>query len=273
MSTNNPAKAGSSPVPPRASATADPLQLAEAPPDSDASDMPSVIYLVAFPKIVFLYPTYLASILLGFVMLAYGDSPGAAHDWAHAASLLFLMLISVNFVVLSFDFPRTTSLTLFFAFAAVAMGLVLLFTFHPSLVPVMSDILTKLKPWANAQFYFLFATLMTVLYAMVWIATRFDYWEVRANELLHHHGFLSDLERFSAPHLRISKEINDVFEYMLLRSGRLILHPTNEPRAFVLDNVLNINRKEAQLTKMLGTLQVQFRADTNMPRASEASHV
>jgi hypothetical protein len=274
MSTNNPANAASSPVPPLVRTTADPPQVTEAPPESDASDMPSVIYLIAFPKIVFLYPTYLASFVLGFLMLAYGDTPNEkAHDWAHAASLLFLMLVSLNLVVLSFDFPRTTSLTLFFGFAAVTMGLVLLFTFHPKLVPVVSDILSKLKPWANAQFYFLFATLMTALYGMVWIATRFDYWEVRPNELLHHHGFLSDLERFSSPHLRISKEINDVFEYLLLRSGRLILHPTNEPRAFVLDNVLNINHKEAQLTRMLGTLQVQFRADTNLPRAGEASHV
>jgi hypothetical protein len=272
MSTNNPANAGSSRVPHLAPATADPPQVTEARPDSDAGDMPSVIYLIAFPKIVFLYPTYIASFVLGFLMLAYGHTPGEAHDWAHAASLLFLMLVSVNLVVLSFDFPRTTSLTLFFGFAAVGMGLVLLFTFHPNLVPVVSDILSKLKPWANAQFYFLFATLMTAMYGMVWIATRFDYWEVRANELLHHHGFLSDLERFSAPNLRISKEINDVFEYMLLRSGRLILHPTNEPRAFVLDNVLNINRKEEQLMRMLGTLQVQFRADTNTPRASDASH-
>lgn len=176
-------------------------------------------------------------------------------------TLMFLILMSVNLVVLSFDFPRTTSLTLFFGIAAVVMGSILLFTFYPTLLQPAADLLQKLKPWANAQFYFLFATFLTCMYVMVWVGTRFDYWEVRANELLHHHGFLSDLERFSAPNLRISKEINDVFEYMLLRSGRLILHPTNEPRAFVLDNVLNINKKEAQLTRMLGSLQVQLRSD------------
>jgi hypothetical protein len=107
--------------------------------------------------------------------------------------------------------------------------------------------------------------LMSTLYIIVWVMVRFDYWEVRPNELLHHHGFLSDLERFSAPNLRISKEINDVFEYLLLRSGRLILHPTSEPRAFVLENVLNINRKEAQITKMLGALQVELRTGSAFP--------
>ena len=96
----------------------------------------------------------------------------------------------------------------------------------------------------------------------VLISVQFDYWEVRPNELLHHHGILSDLERFSAPNLRIDKEINDVFEYLLLRSGRLILQPSNERRAIILDNVPFINRKEKEITGMLGALQVQLRSDT-----------
>jgi hypothetical protein len=111
--------------------------------------------------------------------------------------------------------------------------------------------------------------MLTVIYLAVLINVRFDYWEVRPNELLHHHGFLSNLERFSAPNLRITKEIDDVFEYMLLRSGRLILHPSNEPRAFVLDNVLFIDKKETRITKMLGALQVQLRDDSSRPRGTE----
>ena len=85
---------------------------------------------------------------------------------------------------------------------------------------------------------------------------------MRPNELLHHHGVLSNLERFPAPHLRIDKEINDVFEYLLLRSGRLILQPSEERRAIILDNVPFIERKEETITRMLGALQVQVRTDT-----------
>jgi hypothetical protein len=61
--------------------------------------------------------------------------------------------------------------------------------------------------------------------------------------------------------LRIEKEINDVFEYFLLRSGRLILHPSDDRRAIVLDNVPFIDSKEASITRMLGALQVQIRKD------------
>lgn len=236
---------------------------------SDAEAAPSSIYLVSYPKIVFLYPTLIFAFLSGLLMLLLGEgAEGKSGRVEEIVSLVFLMLTAMNLVVLSFDFPRTTWLTLFFGFSAVVMGLVLLLTNRPDLIPALSSLFSGLKPRANAQFYFLFALAMSVLYMVVWIMVRFDYWEVRPNELLHHHGFLSDLERFSAPNLRISKEINDVFEYLLLRSGRLILHPTSEPRAFVLENIININRKEAQITKMLGALQVELR--TEAPRSPQA---
>jgi hypothetical protein len=103
--------------------------------------------------------------------------------------------------------------------------------------------------------------MMTAFYVVVMISVRFDYWEVRPNELLHHHGLLSDLKRYAAPNLRVDKEINDVFEYLLLGSGRLILQPSSERRAIILENVPFISQKEKDITAMLGALQVQVRTD------------
>jgi hypothetical protein len=65
--------------------------------------------------------------------------------------------------------------------------------------------------------------------------------------------------------VRIEKEITDVFEYLLLQSGRLILHIGNERRAVVLDNVPFITRKEKDLTQLLGTLQVDVRSEGGSP--------
>ncbi len=72
-----------------------------------------------------------------------------------------------------------------------------------------------------------------------------------------------NLERFAAPSLRVDKEIDDIFEYWLLRSGRLVLHPSDEKRAIVLDNVFFINTKEAELIRMLGRLEVQVQPDSD----------
>jgi len=219
------------------------------------------IYLVPYPKVVFFYPTFFTALIAG-IWLAFAnpenlEQSGAASFWGVA----FMWVFAVNVVVISFDFPRSTSLTLFFVVAALILGLVLLFNFNPGLAPAIARFFDAIQPLANSAFYFLIAAVFGFIYIWVLIKVQFDYWEVRPNELLHHHGILSDLKRFSAPHLRIDKEINDVFEYLLLGSGRLILQPSGERRAVVLDNVPFIARKEEAITKMLGALQVQVRGN------------
>ncbi len=294
------------------------------PPVATASEMPDHVYLVSYPKIVFLYPTVLTALFCSIVMWATEESPaneivaqqqqnsavvmkaamqapdengnvfvpddGAAksfsaktapandsapesatpapqtvliriHPYQYICARIFLIVFALNMVVISFDFPRTTSLTWFFAITAIVIGLWFLFSQYPGLAPKLVHGLLSIKPWANASFYMIYTMIMLFLYMWVMISRRFDYWEVKGNELLHHHGFLSNLERFSAPNLRIDKEINDLFEYMLLRSGRLIIHASNERRAIVLENILFINGKEDRITRMLGALQVRVRTD------------
>lgn len=231
---------------------------------SDNDDTPTSIYLISYPKIVFLYPTLFISLVAAIFMTIAGDSANIGGDreqMAEIMALLFLGIFGLNLIVLGFDFPRTTSLTLLFLGAALFMGAWMLIRFNPDIVPPLTNFLKSLRPWANSQMYWLFSAILGLIFLGVYISVRFDYWEVKGNELLHHHGFLSDLERFAAPNLKIDKEISDIFEYVLLRSGRLVLHPRNEPRAIVLDNVPFISRKEKQITRMLGALQVQVRQE------------
>ena len=79
--------------------------------------------------------------------------------------------------------------------------------------------------------------------------------------MLHHHGFLGDVERYPAPSLKMRKEITDIFEYCLLLSGRLIIYPTGSERAIVLDNVPRINKVESQIEELLDSLRVVVESD------------
>jgi len=233
----------------------------------DDQSLPKNIYLVSYPKIVFMYPTVIVAAIVAIWMhVTYGlssENPITADSTSVFLATVFLAIFTFNLVVISFDFPRTTSLTLFFFAGVIVLGGYVLLTNFPSVLPAISSLFSGIRPVANAQFYYTFVLIFLMLFLLVKIGVQFDYWEVRPNELLHHHGFLSDMERFSAPSLRIDKEINDLFEYMLLGSGRLILHPSNERRAIVLENVFFIGNKEKTITKMLGALQVQVREDSN----------
>lgn len=234
----------------------------EARTETSPDETKQSVILISYPKIVFLWPAFLTAFIAGIYSLFTGGEAGPTTGEVIAA-WTFLIVLSINLVVLSFDFPRTTSLVIFFGVFALLLLIVLMAVKFPDVLPTITGWISAIRPAANAWFYFLFFAVLGVIYIGVAINARFDYWEVRPNELLHHHGILSDLERFSAPHLRIDKEINDIFEYLLLGSGRLILHPSNERRAIVLDNVFFISRKEKAITRMLGALQVQVRTDAS----------
>lgn len=230
-----------------------------APPD--APEPPDRVLLVPYPKIVFLYPTLLLGVISAILMHINSAPLNGENHVAAGIGALFLGVFAINLVILAFDFPRTTSLTLFFFAAAVVMALVLLFTFQPDFWPAIKDFVKHFHPMANPTFYWTIAAILGAMFLAVSIVVRFDYWEVRGNELLHHHGFLANLERLSAPNLRMEKEINDIFEYLLLRSGRLIIYTSNDRQPIVLDNVPFIDHKEQAVNRILGALQVQVRRE------------
>ena len=228
-------------------------------PVSDAGSNPERIFLIAYPKIVFMYPTFLMAIVAGIVALTTGQEGKTSN----VVSDIFLFVFGLNLVVFAFDFPRTTALTMLFIGTSLVLLLLLTFRLSDQILPALSNIVKAFDPKANATFYFSVAAILGVIFIAVKVNVQFDYWEVKGNELLHHHGFMSNLKRFPAQQLRIEKDVTDLFEYMLLRSGRLILTPSNEQRSIVLDNVLLINRKEALITEMLGALRVQIQPPTH----------
>jgi hypothetical protein len=226
---------------------------------------PSRVLLVSYPKIVFLYPTVLISLAAASYLSIAPQPVDAPNTAAIVLSVVFLGIWAMNLVVLAFDFPRTSSLSLIFLVVAVVMGCVLLSVLKPEVLPYVAGRLRALHPMANVSFYWVFSISLGLAMLGAIIVARFDCWEARANELLHHQGLWGDLDRFPAPGVRIDKEISDVFEYLLLQSGRLILHISSERSAVVLDNVPFITRKEKALTRLLGTLQVAVRKEGGEP--------
>jgi hypothetical protein len=105
-----------------------------------------------------------------------------------------------------------------------------------------------------------FTTLMLV-FLVIYITRWLDYWEILPNEILHHHGPLSDLERYPTMNLKFDKEIPDVLEWALLGAGRLVLHVPNVSKALVLDNVLFISSKEKALKNVMSRLEVRVTTD------------
>lgn len=222
-------------------------------------DRRSSVVIRSRPKVVFLYPTFLAALLAGiwtWIQLGQGVpldqvslTPGRIFWWVFA----------INLAAMAFDFTRGEFVALVLFFGVISLGIVLLDERWQFVAPVR-DALSHVQLRAHPHLYLMVALALGVLFVLVFVNGRFDYWEITHNELLHHHGVLSDVERYPAPNLRMTKEIPDLFEYCLLGAGRLVLQPQGAARAIVLENVILVNRLERNIQHMLAQLAVTIDA-------------
>ncbi len=255
------------------------------------------VKIFTYPKIIFLMPTLIAAIVCGIgmeVIRNRTEDPGKTVSAAVAAkpdpatagadgtpkviarrfgstqnfmAVAFLVVFALNLVILSFDFPRFTVIALVTAFAALGFFILWLNVYF-ALLPPLVRLLDNVYVVANAGFYFAIATIILFNFAIIWATRYLDYWEMLPNELLHNHGPFSDLERYPTAHLKFSKEIPDILEYALLRSGRLVMNVPGQSKSIVLENVLWINSKEDELKRLLSRLDVRItteQADDSPP--------
>jgi hypothetical protein len=249
------------------------------------------IKVFTYPKLIFIFPTMVTALLCGIGMSLIGDRiedplkkpavvkagearPAVAPEVKtiephqrfntpqNLLAVLFLGIFAFNLLIMGVDFPR-------FSILAILL-LVLLATFILLWIGAYFDydlmrptriLQAKIYAVANAQFYYMTALIIAVNFAIIYATRWLDYWEILPNEILHHHGPLSDLERLPTTNLKFDKEIPDVFEFLFLGAGRLVLHVTEERKAIVLDNVLFINHKEQALKKLMSRLEVRVTTD------------
>ena len=213
-----------------------------------------------WPKVILLYPTAISALVCGLIQaFGRGEAPTAPDTFygVNALGLAFFIVFALNLLVFSFEFSRLKSLTIALAGLAVVFLCLWLGEKWP-VVEWIREFIKERRFALSTQLYLGLFIYFLGIFVGVFINTRFNYYEIKHNEILHHTGFLGHVKRFPSPNLKMTKEINDVFEYVLLRSGRMILFPATEREAIVLENVLNVNAKEKDVHELLSSLAVEI---------------
>lgn len=223
-----------------------------APPQHKGARSHSVL-IRPWPKVVFFYPTAVTALLMWFYSLLKEEGSTTGVSGLGDA---FLIVFFINLLVFSFDFSRIKSITIVLGVIALGLGLAWANTaWH-----VWADLA---RLWAhidvrmNTQFFGFLAGFFAFIFLLVLINTRFNYYELNHREILHHQGYLGDITRVPTAGLSHNKEIYDVLEFLLLRSGRLIFYPSSSRNAIVIDNVVNVNQIEARIKDLLSVIAVR----------------
>lgn len=221
-----------------------------APAAAEPDRAPESVLIRPWPKVVFLYPTFVTATV--FFLLSWLGVVGPT-----VLGNTFMLVLLMNLLVFSFDFSRIKSITIVVAVVAVVLAVLLIDT-KADFTGWIGRVFGAIDIQCSTSFYAFLSAGLGFLLLVVFVNTRFNYYEVNAREILHHHGYLGDIQRWSTEGLEMNKEIYDVVEYLLLRSGRLIFQPATSKKAIVLDNVAGVNRIEKEVNDLLSVVAVRL---------------
>ena len=258
------------------------------------------VTIFTYPKIIFIFPTFLVSFLCALAMFALGDhtedpikearkanakaidaiekADGAAapvpepvhvpnrrerfETSQNLIGVLFLAVFAMNLLVMAIDFPRFTIVALvFFMLFGIFLVLWVGAYFEVNLLNSFRTLFGGVYAVANSGFYLFVFLSIGLMYCVILVTRYLDYWQILPNEILHHHGPLSDLERYPTTNLKFDKEIPDEIEHLFFGAGKITLHLPTERKSIVLENVLWINSFEAKLKSLMSRMEVRVTTD------------
>lgn len=214
----------------------------------------SRVIIRPWPKVVFFYPVFLCATI--FWLVSMFSEEGSEHGLAGLGAT-FMIVFTVNLLVFAFDFSRIKSITILILGVAIVLALLLANENWP-VIGTIGAWFDHVDIRMTTQFYGFFSALFAIVFLIVLINTRFNYYEINHREVLHHHGYLGDVKRTPTEGLRVNKEIYDLLEFVLLRSGRMIFYPGGSQDAIVIDNVINVNAAEERIQDILSVMAVRM---------------
>ncbi len=202
------------------------------------------IYLRNFSKVIFFWPLLFISFILWGIQLIVGE----AIDFF---GYFWVGMFFINIFIVSFDFQLTK---VFILILIVIISTILIIIL---LMPIIDFSFIELNNMKLAtEFYLSTTMILAFVISIAILNTRFNYWIIESNEIYHKCGLISKAERFPVYNLRIKKSIPDVFEFLFLRAGLIVLLPGNKGEVINLPTILNVNKKAKKIDLLLSHLQV-----------------
>jgi len=215
------------------------------------------IRLHSFSDVIFFWPTCLISAIFAIIMLI---PPIAGNgSLVRIFSWIWLMVFIYNVFIVAFDFPSGKIFGIVAALVAVIMLLIILQLVLQ--LEVLSYVFIFLEVpidfyWA---FYLFMAALFGIVFGIMLLEHHISYVEIKSNQVYIKHGILGEKNTQSTKGMQVYKEIDDVFEYFILKSGDITLHfPHGTHTVLNLPNIMNINQKVKDIHYILSKTEVDI---------------
>ena len=213
-----------------------------------------------YPKTVLLYPMILTSLILAVAALLVSLfilDPILQTTWLFTIGFIWFVLFFFNLLIVTFEFGKSVSVAIALILVIIVLVVVLILTQY-GIGPLTGINPAALRLFISVEAYLAFFLLFSFLLFLSWIKTRIYYFKITPNEIIYKKGIMGDVERYGTSNVMVHKEIPDVFEFLLLRSGRLSFNVPGRKAPIILDNVPRINTIEVKILYLLRRIEVDI---------------
>jgi hypothetical protein len=213
------------------------------------------LILREFTKGIFFYPLAIFSFIAAIIE-HIGESGAPTLPWAYAnmLSIIWIVVFFINVFVVSFDFSAGKFILMILVVALIILVIFLLIQSGTIILPAEGGTFV-LNLELRTQFYWMIAAILGAVVLLTLLVSRFRYVRIETNEVLVK-GILGDVKRFPTANLHYEKKITDVFEYMALRAGSIILHISGAESPVELHTVANVHKKAQKMDALLSAIKI-----------------
>ncbi len=219
----------------------------------------------SYSSMILFIPSFITALICGIVQMSLDLTVAMPYEQASVGSgygniigIVFLVIFSLNLILIAFDFNRATTIILSILFVALIAVLLLVNAYTGFLTSGSGGTGIEMSIYLSYWVYYIIAALLLFIIGFTMLGPIFNYYIIEGNELIHHKGFGGGIERYPAAEMSIVKEFPDLIELLIFRSGTLILTPIRTNRAIVLKNVFRINKKVNDMNEILSRLKVDI---------------
>jgi hypothetical protein len=209
----------------------------------------------SYPKTVLFYPMTIMSLIIGILIFAFQfliPDPFYTRI-VNLLTFIWLVIFFFNLLLVTFDFGKNFIVAIILVIV-IAVLAVALYASSTGSLPIFDP--SNLRLIINANTMLAFILIFGLVILIAWIRTRIYYVKIFHNEIVFKKGILGDVERYGTTNVMFYKEIPDIFEYLLLRSGRLTFTIPGRKTTIVMDSVPNINGVEKKVLVLLRRIEV-----------------
>ena len=217
-----------------------------------------------YPKTVYLWPTMVIGIIFWIISSLNNQfnlfKPQDLTNLNALFASIWLLIITFNLIVISFDFSASRTFTILVSFFSLFLLYILIrdyFNFSlTKIFPSFKQFLIDTGLDVSPVFYLYFSFILIVIYAILAIKAKVVYWEFQPNRIVHHRGLFDDEESFPAQQSRVITHTPDIFERLLFRAGTIFII-VGDDKIHKLENVYNAASKDDKIQKILSVINVE----------------